>query len=239
MERLVAKILAQPVPFAESRSMVRYSLGCGDFQAIQAPRSSEIPVTDSSIAKLLTWIGPTNLMNVILLLLTDNKVAVFGRSFSALYDASRALTSLIYPFKYSFPHIPVLPPEFKKIDQHFTFYPKFLTIILIFDQKFDFSKKLIFWPKIFPKSWFFDQKVDFLTKNFIFGIYFRNSVFRQIFFKLRLPHSMLDMLMSPVPFLVGIHSDRWAERLGENPDVIGCDLDGSKLLLPDHIQTEF
>ena len=61
------------------------------------------------IANLLTWIGPTNLMNLILLILTDQKVAVFGRSFSALSEACRALTALIYPFKYSFPHIPVLP----------------------------------------------------------------------------------------------------------------------------------
>ena len=157
----MAKILAQPVPSPESpKSLVpfRYDLGCGDTQAIQAPRSSEIPVTDSSVAKLLTWIGPTNLMNLVLLILTDNKVAVFGRSFSALSEASRALTALIYPFKYSLTLIPVLP------------------------------------------------------------------------------HSMLDYIMSPVPFLVGLHADRWEERLGENPDVIGCDLDGSKLHIPDHLQ---
>ena len=28
----------------------------------------------------------------------------------------------------------------------------------------------------------------------------------------------------------------WDERFGENPDVIGCDLDGSKLIIPEHIQ---
>ena len=51
-----------------------------------------------------------------------------------------------------------------------------------------------------------------------------------------LPHSLLDMLMSPVPFLVGLHSSRREERFGENPDVIGCDLDGSKLYIPDHLR---
>ena len=81
LEEVVAKILAQPVPFPEQKNIVRYSLSCGDYQAIQAPRSSDIPVTGSCVAKLLTWIGPTNLTNLILLLLTDNKVAVFGRSF--------------------------------------------------------------------------------------------------------------------------------------------------------------
>ena len=39
----------------------------------------------------------------------DNKIALFGRSFSALAESNKALISLIYPFKYPFTNIPVLP----------------------------------------------------------------------------------------------------------------------------------
>ena len=42
--------------------------------------------------------------------------------------------------------------------------------------------------------------------------------------------------MSPVPFLLGVHTDIWESHYGENPDVIGCDLDASKLLVPEHIK---
>ena len=28
----------------------------------------------------------------------------------------------------------------------------------------------------------------------------------------------------------------WEERYGDNPDVIGCDLDGSKLIVPDNLK---
>ena len=93
LEEVVAKILAQPVPFPEQKNIVRYSLSCGDYQAIQAPRSSDIPVTGSCVAKLLTWIGPTNLTNLILLLLTDNKVAVFGRSFRNVLKILKIINS--------------------------------------------------------------------------------------------------------------------------------------------------
>ena len=86
-------------------------------------------------------------MEIIRERLKDNKVALFSRSYHALSESKRALLSLIYPLKYSFPNIPVLPRK------------------------------------------------------------------------------MCDMLMSPVPFLVGVHAETWEERYGENPDVVGCDLD--------------
>ena len=33
-----------------------------------------------------------------------------------------------------------------------------------------------------------------------------------------------------------MHTDIWEAHYGENPDVIGCDLDASKLLVPEHIK---
>ena len=35
---------------------------------------------------------------------------------------------------------------------------------------------------------------------------------------------------------LGVHTDIWEAHYGENPDVIGCDLDASKLLVPEHIK---
>ena len=152
-----AKILSQPVP-PPSRPLIRYKLTSKDYQAIQPPISGSIPITGNCVANLLLWIGPSNLFNLILLLLTDNKIALFGRSYSALAESNKAILSLVYPFKYAGTNIPVLP------------------------------RKLI------------------------------------------------DMLSSPVPFLLGVHTEIWDAHYGENPDVVGCDLDGSKLLVPEHIK---
>jgi len=157
LERLISKILSQPVPYP-SRPVIRYKLSTKDYQAILPPKSADIPSTGKSVADLLTWIGPTNLFHLVLLLLTDHKIAIFGRSYSALSESNKGLLALIYPMKYSFPNIPVLPRK------------------------------------------------------------------------------MSDMLMSPVPFLVGVHTEIWEERYGDNPDVIGCDLDGSKLIVPDNLK---
>ena len=44
-----------------------------------------------------------------ILLLTDHKIAIFGRSYSALSESNKGLLALIYPMKYSFSNIPVLP----------------------------------------------------------------------------------------------------------------------------------
>lgn len=153
----IAKILSQPIP-PPSRPLIRYKLTSKDYQAIQPPISGSIPTTGNCVANLLLWIGPSNLFNLILLLLTDNKIALFGRSYSALAESNKGILSLVYPFKYAGTNIPVLP------------------------------RKLI------------------------------------------------DMLSSPVPFLLGVHTEIWDAHYGENPDVVGCDLDGSKLYVPEHIK---
>ena len=157
LEKLLAHILAQQVPTPGWKTPVRFNLGDRMTQhAVQAPQSPTIPATGDSIAKLLNYLGPRNLITLFVLLLTDYKIALFGKSFSALAEASRALVALIYPFTYTGTLIPVLP------------------------------------------------------KN------------------------LADYLMSPVPFLVGVHTDIWESRRSDCPDVVGCDIDGGKLVIPDN-----
>ena len=157
LEKLLAHILAQQVPTPGWKTPVRFNLGDRMTQhAVQAPQCPTIPATGDSVAKLLNYLGPRNLITLVVLLLTDYKIALFGKSFSALAEASRALVALIYPFTYSGTFIPVLP------------------------------------------------------KN------------------------VADMLSAPGFFLVGVHTDIWEWKRPECPEVIGCDIDGGKLVLPDN-----
>lgn len=158
LERLLAHILVQQVPTPGWKTTVRYNLGDRMTQhAIQAQRYPTIDATGDCVAKLLNWLGPRNLMTIVILILTDHKIALFGKSFSALSDASRALIALTYPMCYPFSYIPVMPV------------------------------------------------------------------------------SMSDYLDSPVPFLCGVHTEQWEEKRGDCPDVVGCDIDGGGLVIPDNI----
>ena len=49
---------------------------------------------------------------------------------------------------------------------------------------------------------------------------------------------MGSFLISAIPCDLNplYHVDPVKERFGENPDVVGCDLDGSKLYIPDHLR---
>jgi len=110
IENLLAHILAQQVPTPGWKTPVRFNLGDRMTQhAVQAPQCPTIPATGDSVAKLLNYLGPRNLITLVVLLLTDYKIALFGKSFSALAEASRGLAALIYPFTYTGTLIPVLP----------------------------------------------------------------------------------------------------------------------------------
>lgn len=56
IEHVVAKLLAVQVPPPGS-SMLRFSIGAADKQAIQTPLSDFLPVTTSSVAMLLRQLG--------------------------------------------------------------------------------------------------------------------------------------------------------------------------------------
>ena len=47
LERLISKILSQPVPYP-SRPIIRYKLSTKDYQAILPPKSADIPSTGKS-----------------------------------------------------------------------------------------------------------------------------------------------------------------------------------------------
>ncbi|XP_048448804.1 myotubularin-related protein 13-like, partial [Rhincodon typus] len=47
--------------------------------------------------------------------LTENKVLFHSTSYQRLSEASRALESLIFPLKYSYPYIPILPAQLLEV----------------------------------------------------------------------------------------------------------------------------
>ncbi|XP_014401349.1 PREDICTED: myotubularin-related protein 13 isoform X3 [Myotis brandtii] len=92
-----------------------FSLGAGDRQLIQTPLHDSLPVTGASVALLFQQLGIQNVLSLFCAVLTENKVLFHSSSFQRLSDACRALESLMFPLKYSYPYIPILPAQLLEV----------------------------------------------------------------------------------------------------------------------------
>nr|XP_016848494.1 PREDICTED: myotubularin-related protein 13 isoform X11 [Anolis carolinensis] len=100
---------------AEINLQKLFSLGAGDRQMIQTPLHDSLPVTGTSVALLFQQLGIQNVLSLFCAVLTENKVLFHSASFQRLSDACRALESLMFPLKYSYPYIPILPAQLLEV----------------------------------------------------------------------------------------------------------------------------
>ncbi|XP_047013890.1 myotubularin-related protein 13 isoform X4 [Ictalurus punctatus] len=108
LEGLVANLLTCIVPTAGG-SQKLFSLGAGDRQLIQTPLNDDLPVTNKSVALLFQQLGIQNVLSLFCAVLTEHKVLFHSTSYQRLGEACRALEALMFPLKYSYPYIPILP----------------------------------------------------------------------------------------------------------------------------------
>uniref|UniRef100_A0A674I8Q9 SET binding factor 2 n=1 Tax=Terrapene triunguis TaxID=2587831 RepID=A0A674I8Q9_9SAUR len=114
LESLIANLCSCLVP-AAGGSQKLFSLGAGDRQLIQTPLHDSLPVTSTSVALLFQQLGIQNVLSLFCAVLTENKVLFHSASFQRLSDACRALESLMFPLKYSYPYIPILPAQLLEV----------------------------------------------------------------------------------------------------------------------------
>ncbi|XP_053369013.1 myotubularin-related protein 13 isoform X1 [Clarias gariepinus] len=108
LESLVANLLTCTVPIAGG-SQKLFSLGAGDRQLIQTPLNDDLPVSNKSVALLFQQLGIQNVLSLFCAVLTEHKVLFHSTSYQRLGEACRALVALMFPLKYSYPYIPILP----------------------------------------------------------------------------------------------------------------------------------
>ncbi|XP_064423329.1 myotubularin-related protein 13 isoform X2 [Latimeria chalumnae] len=114
MESLIANLFTCLVPVAGG-SQKLFSLGAGDRQLIQTPSHNSLPVTGTSVALLFQQLGIQNVLSLFCAVLTEHKVLFHSVSYHRLGDACRALESLMFPLKYSYPYIPILPAQLLEV----------------------------------------------------------------------------------------------------------------------------
>uniref|UniRef100_A0A673CPP1 SET binding factor 2 n=1 Tax=Sphaeramia orbicularis TaxID=375764 RepID=A0A673CPP1_9TELE len=90
-------------------------LGAGDRQLIQTPLNDTLPVTCKSVALLFQQLGIHNVLSLFCAVLTEHKVLFHSTSYQRLGEACRALEALMFPLKYSYPYIPILPSRLLEV----------------------------------------------------------------------------------------------------------------------------
>uniref|UniRef100_A0A7N5ZQ38 SET binding factor 2 n=1 Tax=Anabas testudineus TaxID=64144 RepID=A0A7N5ZQ38_ANATE len=128
LEGLVANLFAFQVPLAGgsqvnlTKTQPKYHslpdisfLGAGDRQLIQTPLNDTLPVTCKSVALLFQQLGIQNVLSLFCAVLTEHKVLFHSTSYERLGEACRALEALMFPLKYSYPYIPILPSRLLEV----------------------------------------------------------------------------------------------------------------------------
>ncbi|XP_071831490.1 myotubularin-related protein 13-like isoform X8 [Apostichopus japonicus] len=109
IESLVGNILGHVQVPPPGGPQVLFSIGADDRQALQPPLTESLPITRNTVAFLVQCIGIQNFVSLFCAALTDNKILFLSTSYNRLADACSGLLALLFPMKYSYVYIPVLP----------------------------------------------------------------------------------------------------------------------------------
>uniref|UniRef100_A0A3P8PPQ9 SET binding factor 1 n=1 Tax=Astatotilapia calliptera TaxID=8154 RepID=A0A3P8PPQ9_ASTCA len=122
LETVVGNLLTCVIPIAGvSLTSTRdgqertITLGAGDRQVIQTPINESLPVSGSSVAQLFRQLGIANVLCLFCAALTEHKILFLSSSYQRLTDACRALLAIMFPLKYSFTYIPILPGKLLEV----------------------------------------------------------------------------------------------------------------------------
>ncbi|XP_034168951.2 myotubularin-related protein 5 isoform X1 [Pangasianodon hypophthalmus] len=105
----------QPGEEDREDSLRTITLGAGDRQVIQTPINDSLPVSGSSVAQLFRQLGIVNVLYLFCAALTEHKILFLSKSYQRLTDACRALLAIMFPLKYSFTYVPILPGKLLEV----------------------------------------------------------------------------------------------------------------------------
>ncbi|XP_069376156.1 myotubularin-related protein 5 isoform X11 [Paralichthys olivaceus] len=108
LETVIGNLLTCVIPIAGG-SQRTITLGAGDRQVIQTPIDDSLPVSGSSVAQLFRQLGIVNVLYLLCAALTEHKILFLSCSYQRLTDACRGLLAIMFPLKYSFTYVPILP----------------------------------------------------------------------------------------------------------------------------------
>ncbi|CAL8242402.1 unnamed protein product [Merluccius merluccius] len=114
LETVIGNLLSCIIPIAGG-SQRTITLGAGDRQVIQTPINDSLPVSGSSVAQLFRQLGIVNVLCLFCAALTEHKILFLSSSYQRLTDACRGLLAIMFPLKYSFTYVPILPGKLLEV----------------------------------------------------------------------------------------------------------------------------
>uniref|UniRef100_A0A3Q2PJ12 SET binding factor 1 n=1 Tax=Fundulus heteroclitus TaxID=8078 RepID=A0A3Q2PJ12_FUNHE len=114
LETVIGNLLTCVIPIAGG-SQRTITLGAGDRQVIQTPINDSLPVSGSSVALLFRQLGIVNVLYLFCAALTEHKILFLSSSYQRLTDACRGLLAIMFPLKYSFTYVPILPGKLLEV----------------------------------------------------------------------------------------------------------------------------
>ncbi|XP_067090555.1 C-myc promoter-binding protein [Osmerus mordax] len=98
------------VPFPSSqRPRILVQLSPHDSLMLSQPVSSPLPLSGGSLSTLLMNLGPKNAATLLVLAVTEHKILVHSLRPAVLTSVTEALVSMIFPFHWPCPYIPLCP----------------------------------------------------------------------------------------------------------------------------------
>lgn len=88
---------------------VQLSTASNERILLTQPEDSPIPRSGAGFRSLLSNLGPENCLHVLLLVLTEQKILIHSLRPATLTAVAEAIVSLLFPFKWQCPYIPLCP----------------------------------------------------------------------------------------------------------------------------------
>ncbi|XP_013393388.1 C-myc promoter-binding protein [Lingula anatina] len=103
------------VPFpSPSRPRILLQLG-SDLISLSQPEDTPLRQSGASFSTLLKNLGPDNCMNVLLFSLLEHKIVIHSLRPAVLTSVAEAVVTLIFPFQWQCPYIPLCPLGFSEV----------------------------------------------------------------------------------------------------------------------------
>lgn len=109
VERYIIQLLDE-VPFPSPRTLLQLNPENQDQRVIfTQPEDLPLPRNAASFKQLLLNLGSENCLQVLLLALTEQKILIHSLRPDVLTSVAEAISSLLFPFKWQCPYIPLCP----------------------------------------------------------------------------------------------------------------------------------
>ncbi|KAG5671963.1 hypothetical protein PVAND_002128 [Polypedilum vanderplanki] len=108
IERYITHLLDE-VPFPSPSILLQLSSQSNDRILLTQPEDSPLPRSGAGFRHLLSNLGAENCLHILLLVLTEQKILIHSLRPPTLTAVAEAVSTLLFPFKWQCPYIPLCP----------------------------------------------------------------------------------------------------------------------------------